>query len=75
MSSVAGLAAHPSVIALIQQEVDAVNTALPHWEQIKKFRLLEHPFSIEGGELTPTLKVKRRVVHQKYQEEIEAMYE
>ncbi len=73
--SVAGLAAHPSVIALIQQEVDAVNAALPHWEQIKKFRLLEHPFSIEGGELTPTLKVKRRVVHQKYQEEIEAMYE
>jgi len=73
--SVVGLAAHPSVIALIQQEVDAVNAALPHWEQIKKFRLLEHPFSIEGGELTPTLKVKRRVVHQKYQEEIEAMYE
>ena len=71
----AGLAAHPSVIALIQQEVDAANEALPHWERIKKFRLLEHPFSIEGGELTPTLKVKRRVVHQKYQREIEAMYE
>ncbi len=73
--SATGLAAHPLVIALIQQEVDAVNAALPHWEQIKKFRLLEHPFSIEGGELTPTLKVKRRVVHQKYRGEIEAMYE
>ena len=70
----AGLAAHVLVIELIQQEIDAVNEGLPHWEQVKKFQLLEHPFSIEGGELTPTLKVKRRIVHQKYRVEIEAMY-
>jgi len=70
----AGLTEHPLVLALIRGHVAAVNTALPHWEQIKKFCLLEQSFSIEGGELTPTLKVKRRVVHTKYRREIEGMY-
>ncbi len=60
--------------ALIQAAVDDVNAGLPPWEQVKRFRLLEAPFTVEGGELTPTLKVKRRVVQQKYRREIEAMY-
>lgn len=70
----ADLAATPAVNSLIEGVVATVNEALPHWEQVKKFCLLEAPFSIEGGELTPTLKVKRRVVHEKYRDQIEAMY-
>jgi long-chain acyl-CoA synthetase len=70
----ADVVAHEVVAGLIQREIDAVNAALPHWEQIKSFRLLATPFSIEGGELTPTLKIKRRVVYQKFQAEIEAIY-
>jgi long-chain acyl-CoA synthetase len=70
-----GFAEHADVIDLIDDAVAAVNRALPHWEQVKKFCLLEHPFSIDGGELTPTMKVKRRVVHEKYRRQIESMYE
>lgn len=68
------LFARNDVLALIQQEVDTVNTALPDWEQIKRFRVLEEPFSIESGELTPTMKIRRRIIHEKYGGEIEAMY-
>jgi long-chain acyl-CoA synthetase len=55
-------------------EVAALNETLPHHEQIKKFELLEKDFSIEGGELTPTMKVRRRVVEQKYKDLIDAIY-
>ena len=58
----------------IQAEVDAVNRTLAHHEQIKKFALLERDFSIEEGELTPTLKVRRRQIEKKYQERIRALY-
>ncbi|HET6528138.1 MAG TPA: long-chain fatty acid--CoA ligase [Balneolaceae bacterium] len=59
---------------LIQQEVDKVNRQLSPWETIKKFVLLKEPFSIESGEITPTLKVKRPVVKERYKDEIESMY-
>lgn len=68
------LCANPQALALIQREVDAINAKLPDWEQVKRFCLLAHPFSIDGGELTPTLKVKRRVIHERYRREIESMY-
>ena len=48
---------------------------LAKFEQIKKIALLPREFSIEGGELTPSLKVKRRVVEQKYKDMIDRMYE
>jgi long-chain acyl-CoA synthetase len=64
----------PAVRALFQREVDAVNQALPHWEQVKKFTLLTQPWSIEGGELTPKMSIKRRVVTEKYAVQIERMY-
>ena len=51
-----------------------LNEQLASYEQVKKFRLLQRDFSIEDGELTPTLKVKRRVVVDKYRELLEAMY-
>lgn len=60
---------------LIQKEVDKTNESLSPWEQVKKFVLLEEPLSIDSGELTPTMKVKRSVVKEKYSEEIESMYE
>jgi long-chain acyl-CoA synthetase len=59
---------------LIQKEVDKTNKDLSPWEQVKKFVLLEEPLSIDSGELTPTMKVKRSVVKEKYDEEIESMY-
>jgi long-chain acyl-CoA synthetase len=60
--------------SLIQAEVDHVNASLNHWEQVQYFDLLDHPFSEETGELTPTLKVKRKVVYEKFQDRIERMY-
>ncbi len=63
------------VEALIQKEVDHLNETLPKWEQIKKFALIDDLFSIESGELTPTLKTKRRVVHEKFKMTIEKIYE
>lgn len=66
---------HKEVRNLIQKEVDRVNRYLSHWETVKKFVLLEKQFTIEDEELTPTLKIKRSVINQKYQEEIDSMYE
>lgn len=63
------------IIERIQKEVDKVNKELSPWETVKKFTLLDEPFTIESGELTPTLKVKRSVVNERYQEEIDSMYE
>jgi long-chain acyl-CoA synthetase len=62
------------VRASIQKTVDEVNTTLARVEQIKKFTVLPRAFGIETGELTPTLKVKRKVVNQNFAREIEAMY-
>lgn len=62
------------VIALIQQGVDAVNKRVGNWESIKYFTLLARAFSEEAGEITSTLKVKRKVVAQRYAEQIESMY-
>jgi len=58
----------------IAQEVAALNESLAHHEQIKKFELLETDFTIDGGELTPTMKVRRKVVEQKYKAQIDSMY-
>ena len=58
----------------MQQAVDAANERLARFEQIRRFAILPAELSIEGGELTPTLKVKRREVDRKYADLIEAMY-
>ncbi len=62
------------IIELIQKEVDSVNETLSPWETVKRFKLLEKPLSIQADELTPTLKVKRPVVMEKYKKEIESLY-
>ena len=58
----------------IQRRIDEVNQTLARVEQVKKFAILERPFGVDTGELTPTLKIKRKVVAQKYAVQIEAMY-
>ncbi|MCW9706105.1 AMP-dependent synthetase/ligase [Fodinibius salsisoli] len=65
----------PKVLKLVQEEVDKVNKNLSPWETVKKFVLLEEPFTIESGELTPTHKVKRPKVKEHYEAEINSMYE
>ena len=69
------LSTDPEVRKLIQKEVDKVNRNLSPWETVKKFVLLSDAFTIESGELTPTQKVKRPIVHERYKDEIESMYE
>jgi len=64
--STAALAKNPQVIELIQAEVDKANAKYAQVEQVKKFVLLDHDLAQETGELTPTLKVKRNVVNEKY---------
>ena len=63
-----------TVIALFQSIIDSSNTDFNHVEQVKKFRLLQHEWTIDGGELTPTGKMKRRTILEKYNNEIEKMY-
>ena len=65
---------HPLIMEKVQKEVDRANDQLPRFMQIKYFRILEKPFSIEGGELTPTMKVKRRVVEERYKDLLDSMY-
>lgn len=68
------LVVHEPVLDLYRQRVEAVNTELAHFETIKKFVLLPRDFTLEAGELTPTLKLKRRVISERYKDMIERMY-
>ena len=70
----ASLAHDPRVRAEIQQEVDAVNSKLARIEQIKRFAILDHDLSQAEDELTPTMKVKRALVHDKYAELFAGLY-
>jgi long-chain acyl-CoA synthetase len=65
---------HEGVRALIQEHLDKVNEKFARVEQVKKFEILPHDLSQETGELTPTMKVKRNVVADKYEQDIEALY-
>ncbi|KOS06174.1 AMP-dependent synthetase [Flavobacterium akiainvivens] len=58
----------------IQEEVDAVNKKFGHWEQVKKFEITPDVWSVEGGEMTPTLKLKRKAVKEKYQKLYDKIY-
>ena len=62
------------VIALIKDAVERYNQNFNQVEQIKKFELLPREWSVEGGELTPTLKLKRKVIMEKYRDAIERIY-
>jgi long-chain acyl-CoA synthetase len=73
-TSIPALAANPAVHELIQSELDAANRNYAQVEQVKRFFILEHDLSQETGELTPTLKVKRNVVNEKYADRFDALY-
>jgi long-chain acyl-CoA synthetase len=70
----ARLAAAPAVRELYQKIVDGVNADLAQHERIKSFTLLKQELTVDEGHLTPTLKVRRRIVERTYRDEIEAMY-
>lgn len=62
------------IIKLYEKRISEINAKLAQYETIKKFTLLPIDFSIDGGELTPTLKLRRKVIYNKYKDKIEGMY-
>jgi long-chain acyl-CoA synthetase len=68
------LISSPAVVAEYQAIVDGVNAGLAHFETMKRFRLVAEEWSLEGGELTPSLKLKRRVLAVRYSAEVSALY-
>ncbi|MDA8427856.1 MAG: long-chain fatty acid--CoA ligase [Geobacteraceae bacterium] len=68
------LVTHEPVQKLFEQRLVEINSRLAPYETIKKFVLLVHDFSIEGGELTPTLKLRRKVIYEKYKHRLEDLY-
>jgi long-chain acyl-CoA synthetase len=72
--SYAEIVALPEVQEMVGGYIDQLNSKLNRWETIKKWKLLDRDLSIESGELTPSMKVKRKVVEDNYKAEIEAMY-
>ncbi|HEY8764238.1 MAG TPA: long-chain fatty acid--CoA ligase, partial [Solirubrobacteraceae bacterium] len=70
----AELAESDEVRELVQKEMDRANSNYAQVEQIKKFTVLDHDLSVDSGELTPTLKVKRNVINERYEELFESLY-
>jgi long-chain acyl-CoA synthetase len=69
------LCANERVVKFMMYRIDTLQQEFANYEQIKKITLLPQPFSMEKGELTNTLKVKRAVLYKNYKEQIEKMYE
>ena len=72
--SYSDIAADDRTHAAIQQYVDELNAGLNRWETIKKFVILDHDLTVDAGDLTPSLKLKRSVVSKKYLEQLDALY-
>ena len=68
------LCQNPQIIEMMKERIDTLQQQLAHYEQVKRFTLLPHNLSMEKGELTNTLKIRRRVLNENYKAEIEAMY-
>lgn len=68
------LIAMPEVINKIQKEIDKYNPLFSHTEQVKRFVLLPHEWTIDTGELTPSLKIKRKIIERKYEEQVRMIY-
>lgn len=73
--SISELVKHEKIVALINERVEVVNSSLARYETIKKFAIMEKDFTLEAGEITPTLKVKRKVVLEKYRDILDSFYE
>jgi len=74
-SSRAALCRHPRIINLFERQIAALTPNLAQYERVKKIALLENEFTIESGEMTPTLKVKRRVIDEKHRDVIDRIYD
>jgi len=70
----ADMVAHPAVRRLIRSEIEARTRDLAEFEKVRRFEILDHDLTIEGGQLTPTLKLRRKVIHSRYATEIARMY-
>lgn len=68
------LCTHPAIVQMIADRMETLQQDLAHYEKVKRFLLLDKPFSMENGEMTNTLKIKRRVVYEHYAEQIDRMY-
>ncbi len=64
----------PQVEAYVKKILEEINAKLNHWEQVQKFHLAKTPLSIDAGELTPTMKIRRHVVEEKFRKEIDLFY-
>lgn len=73
-TGVADLCRNPEVVKMVMERIDTLQQEFAHYEQVKRITLLPEPFSMEKGELTNTLKVKRPVLNENYKAEIEEMY-
>ena len=62
------------LVGAVQEAIDKANDSVSRAESVRKFQILPADFSVEGGELTPTMKLKRKVVHERYADEIEKLY-
>lgn len=69
------MCAHPKVVEFVMYRIDTMQQEFAHYEQVKRITLLPEPFSMERGELTNTLKVRRPVIYQNYKSQIDKMYE
>ena len=65
---------HPRIVDLFTRQIEAITVSLSNFEKVKRFALLRYEFTVESGELTPTLKVKRRVIDEKHREVIDKLY-
>jgi len=74
-TDVAALAQHPDVIAMVQAEFDEANSHYARVEQIKRFKILDRDFTIDAGEVTPSLKLKRNVIYANFADDFESLYE
>ena len=68
------LCQHPQIMEMMKERIDTLQQQLAHYEQVKRFTLLSYPLSMEKGELTNTLKIRRKVLNENYKEQIEKMY-
>jgi long-chain acyl-CoA synthetase len=74
-ASYADVAARPEVVAAVQKVLDSLNAHEPPYNQLKRFHVMDHDFTQESGDLTPTLKVKRKACTQRYQAVLDKLYD
>ena len=73
--SYAEVVTSPQAREMVQGYIDELNLGLNRWEQIKRFTILDKDLTIEEGELTPSMKLKRKVVSEKYKDVLDAHYQ